>query len=213
MSWSLSKIGTYEKCPAQYKYRYIDHIPTKKSESAQRGTDNHAVIEGYLKGHHASLPSELSFYTGFFDGLKKFELFPEIQIALDNEWNPVPWDSPTVWWRGVLDLLTLPNEQEAYVYDWKTGKFYPDHDDQKSLYSLAVLATYPAVRLVRAFHVYVDLGKTSKKEYSRDQMHMLRDFWTNRVVKLERDSSFIPHPGWYCSYCPFSRAQGGPCKF
>jgi hypothetical protein len=209
--WSLSSLGTYEKCPAQYKYGYIDKLPRKQNISAARGVSFHAVMEGYLKGDLTTVSTELSFYQGFLDELKKAGARAEEKLSVDRQWNPVEWDG--AWWRGILDCLVFPTPEEAIIYDWKTGKIYPDHDDQKALYSLAVLSVFPAVRFVRAIHVYLDLGKNEQKGYSQSQVHMLRDFWGNRVARLERDVDFIPHPGFYCRYCSFSRAQDGPCKF
>jgi hypothetical protein len=209
--WSLSSLSTYEKCPAQYKYRYIDGLTSAKGAAAARGVSTHAVVEGYLKGELTAVTSELSFYQGFLDELKKAGAKSEEKLALTKSWEPTAWDG--AWWRGILDCLVFPTPEEAILYDWKTGKIYPDHDDQKALYSLAVLSTFPAVRFVRAVHVYLDLGKNQQKGYSQSQVHMLREFWGNRVARLERDVNFITKPGFYCRYCPFSRAQNGPCKF
>lgn len=211
-SWSLSSLGTYEKCPASYKYRYLDQVPTTKSTAAARGITNHGIVEGYLKGELSVLSPELSFYQGFFNDLKKHENYPELKLSLKRDWTPCLWDDPEVWWKGVLDLLVLKDE-EAIVFDWKTGKIYPDHDDQKTLYSLAVFAAYPAVRSVRAVHVYLDLGKNRERTFHRHEVHMLRDLWLPRVRRLEGDTQFIPDPSFRCTRCPFSRSQGGPCKF
>jgi hypothetical protein len=212
-SWSLSSLGTYEQCAAKYRYKYIDGIPEARNAAANRGVSSHALVEGYLKGDLTTLTPELSFYQGFFDQIRRLEAYPEIKLGVDHEWRPVPWEDENIWWKGVLDLLVFPKPEEAIIYDWKTGKIYPDHDEQKAIYTLGVFSTYPAVRSVRAVHVYLDLGKNREKTYHRDQMYMLREPWTNRVRRLERDTQFIPNPSYRCTRCSFSRAQGGPCRF
>jgi len=212
-SWSLSSLGTYEQCAAKYRYKYIDGLQEQRSESASRGVSSHAVVEGYLKGDLTALTPELSFYQGFFNQIRSLENYPEIKLGVDRQWNPIPWESPEIWWKGVLDLLVFPTKEMAIIYDWKTGKIYPDHDEQKAIYSLGVFSTYPAVREVRALHVYLDLGQNRHKTYHRDQVRMLREPWQNRVQKLERDTQFIPNPSFRCTRCSFSQAKGGPCRF
>jgi hypothetical protein len=168
----------------------------------------------------ANLPPSLDFYQSFLEGLKSYEIYPEHKVALDRQWNPVPWDSEEAWLRSVLDLKVV-QPTIIRVFDWKSGKIYPDHDDQKELYSLTSIAEHPAVYSVRAIHVYFDLNKNREQEFHRDQMHELRQRWTNRVSKFERSHAevtnfidpFIPNPGYHCTWCSFSKSKGGPCRF
>lgn len=219
MSWSLTSLSTYEKCPAQYKYRYIDGIKTPPAGgAAARGSEIHASMESYLNGKSTELPNEVNIYTQLLDTLKGKEIYPEHTIKLKRDWTPVA-DGEERWYKGILDVKVLqrvrPGEEPtgAEVIDWKTGKIYPDHDDQKSLYSLAVFAEHPSVQRVWARHIYVDLGKEREKIFDRQQMHELRDAWNARVAKLEAEQEFIPKPNFMCRYCPFSKDKGGPCRF
>lgn len=210
MSWSLSSLGTWEQCPLKYKLKYKDKIPDKPSVAAARGTDNHALIEAYLKGEIELLPSVLSFYQQFLSGLKLYPIFPEHKIAVNASWQPVNWSDG--WLRCVLDLK-LRDGTGAVIYDWKTGKMYDDHYDQKELYSLAVFSEDPDVQRVRAIHVYLDLNKITERTYERGDIALRRERWQSRVDKMEKDASYIPNPTWKCRYCPYSREKGGPCQF
>ncbi len=214
MKWSLSSIGTYEKCAYQYKLRYIDKLSTpQRSDAANRGVNAHAEIEAYIKKDIEKLGEELERHTTLLQGLRDDQsALAEYKVAFDKDWNKVEWDDKNVWYRGIFDLKTRKGD-EVTVYDWKTGKIYDEHDDQKSLYSLAAFAEDPAVRWVRAIHVYLDLGKQRARAYSRDEMHQLRELWESRVRKLEEETEWLPNPSFKCRYCPFSKAQGGPCRF
>lgn len=215
-SWSLSSLGTYERCGFKYRLKYVEKIPEARSEKASRGVDNHAIVEGFLKGAIPELPSELGFYSSFLTGLKTYEIYPEHKISLTRQWIPTTWSSKDSWYRGVLDLKLLtgaPDAREGIVYDWKTGKIYPDHDDQKSIYAIALLSEEPSLRQVRSVHVYLDLNSNREKTFHRDQMHELRQSWETRVQRLEQDPVYIPNPGWYCRHCSYSREKGGPCQF
>jgi CRISPR/Cas system-associated exonuclease Cas4 (RecB family) len=183
----------------------------------ERGVQLHGAIESFLTGKTAELPNEINFYTQYLTQLKTKVIFPEYTICLTREWKPCAAESPDRWYKGILDLKAFGSSEgpqtEATVIDWKTGKIYDEHDDQKSLYSLAVLAEEPSVLRVRAIHVYLDLGKNREKTYDREQMHQLRTSWDSRVLKLEEEKAFIPNPSFKCRYCPYSRSVGGPCKF
>jgi hypothetical protein len=223
-TWSLSSLGTYERCGFKYRLKYVEKIKETRSTSASRGVDNHAIVENFLKGTIQDVPEELGFYRNFFTGLKSYEIYPEHKISLTRAWTPTKWGAPDSWYRGVLDLKLIDRTrrldgekqelaQSAVVYDWKTGKIYPDHDDQKSIYSLAVLSEQPALYQVRAIHVYLDRNESREKTFHRDQVPELRKQWETRVQGLEQDPVFIPNPGFHCRYCSFSREKGGPCQF
>ena len=178
--------------------------------SAARGTDNHALIEAYLKGEVEILPSVLSFYQAFLSGLKLYPIFPEHCISLNKEWKLTEWKG--AWFKAVLDLK-LRDGTGAVVYDWKTGKMYDDHYDQKELYAIAVLSEDPEITRVRSVHVYLDLNKHTERTYERSDLVGRRQGWEDRVRKMEADKEYIPNPSWKCRFCSFSKDKGGPCIF
>lgn len=215
-TWSLSRLGTYEKCAAKYKYSYVDKMPRGPTgAAAQRGLDKHALLEQFVKGEIENLPNDLAMYQNFIKGMKEahaHELFPEQKLAMNEKWEDVDYDSPNVWWRGILDLL-VAHPKGAVVYDWKTGKIYDDHAQQRELYSLALFARYPKLQEVRAVHVYLDQGQNREQTYHRSQSKQLQDGWVRRVERMMTEKEFIPNPTYLCRYCNFSRFNGGPCRF
>lgn len=213
MSWSLTSLQTFEQCGKKYFLKYVEKIPEVRNQFASRGVDLHKIIESQFGAVAEPLPPDLTHYAQFFDNLQKYECRPEHKLALTKTWEACAWDSPDVWWRGVIDLLVLPTEEVAYVYDWKTGKIYPDHDDQKEIYSIAVGCHFPNLREVRAIHVYVDLGRNKEKHFHVDQLLALRDRWVRRALAPETAVEFIPNPTFKCRYCSYSREKGGPCPF
>lgn len=243
-SWSLSAIGTYEKCQLKAKFKYVNRIPEARSESASRGVGIHKSVEDFLTGTTTSLPESLGHYHEWFTKVKEYEIYPEHVITLNKAWEPVPGDSQERWYKGVLDLKVvirseaavllserawnpdkpdvLPQPEkgpvkEVLIYDWKSGKIYPDHDDQKSLYSVAAFAEHPTVLSVRAIHVYFDLGQIREKTFYPDEMHKLRDVWNARarsyLEALASPDTLIANPGYHCRWCGYSASRGGPCRF
>lgn len=229
ISWSLSAIGCYEKCQLKAKFKYVDRIKEARSETASRGVGFHKDIENFLTGVAETLPDSISFYSDWLKEVKKYEIYPEKKISLCRDWNSTTWDGPGVYLKAVLDLLVVRREEtgedkvaggaakELIIYDWKTGKIYPDHDDQKSLYSVAAFGEFPSVYSVRAIHVYLDLRQIREKTFHRDQMHELRTAWDGRARQfleaLKTPEGMIPNPGFHCRWCGYSAARGGPCRF
>lgn len=211
-SYSLTKITTHEKCALKYKFRYILNLPSAKSETAQRGIDSHKYIEDKLK-INAPLPAQLSHYDTWLTQLQGEGCFPEHKIAVDKNWELCGFEDPEAYIRSVLDLKYVVSPQEIAIYDWKTGKIYDDHADQKRLYSAMAFAEHPTVYSIKAIHVYVDLGKNVEMGFHRDQIAALRAHWDQRIRNLELDVEFIPSPGYHCKWCTYSRAAGGPCRF
>lgn len=165
MNWSLSKLGTFTKCRRKFLYSYIQRLPRPRGAAAERGVDQHAHVEAYFKDG-TPLPLDLRSYTEWFEMLRGLNYTAEAKLAMLAGWVPCAWEDPAAWWKGVLDLLVLRG-RTAWVFDWKTGKVYPDHDDQKELYSIAVFQAYPEIEEIEAWHVYIDLVKHSKVTYTR----------------------------------------------
>lgn len=217
-SWSLSALTLFEACKFAYKCRYVLKIEDKRPPGgpAQRGIDTHKEIELFLReGQPLSL--DLGRKWGHaFNEIKKYPIEIEHRIALTEAWEPTTWEKG--WLKMVLDLRA--KKPAGYsVYDWKTGKEYDEHFDQKELYALGTLAEKPEEKSISSIHVYLDLGKQTKRDYHRDQMHARRARWEARVAKLRSYLADINGPGWImepnfrCRFCAFSKAAGGPCKF
>lgn len=214
MIHSLSKLGTFESCAAKYKFQYVDKFPRSTSASASRGVDTHAMVEQYLNSVLPDLPHDLSFYKGFLDGLKTLpEIFPEKKIALTREWKPTEWEGNETWYRGILDLLIPPTNGTIHIYDWKTGKIYDDHEEQRQIYALAAIALYPDAAEVSCTHVYLDLNDRRGRTYHRDQLEGYRERWKRRFLAVESATEFPYNPQFACRWCSFTKSNGGPCPF
>lgn len=219
MQWSLSALGLFERCKFAYKCRYILREPDRRKPGgpAQRGIDTHKEIEeNLLHGHPLSFELERKWGSAFRE-IKQYEIQIEHKISLTPEWTIDP-NYKEAWLRMVLDLKA--KKPSGYtVYDWKTGKEYPEHYEQKQLYCNGILAEHPEVTNISAVHVYLDLGKQTKRDYHRDQLLASRAQWDSRVKKLAHYlespdmGQWIPEPNFLCRWCAYSRGNGGPCKF
>lgn len=214
MRWSYSRLGCYEKCGAQFYYKYVENLPSDSGKAANRGTDLHALMEIYIKTALTKLPPELEFYQNFLDELRasSHSILPEHKLAVNENWEGVEWEDETAWGRGILDLLVVPAGTRATLYDWKTGKEYDDHYEQKELYASLVFANFRDIVEVDAVHTYLDLRRNTSRTYHRDQAPAMMQRWTERANKMLQED-YTPSPGYYCKWCSYSRGKGGKCKF
>lgn len=187
-------------------------LPETKGAAATRGVDKHKCIEDYLK-EGIPLPPDLDFYTGWLNGLRGPMAFPEHKIAVDDKWQLCSWDDPNAYMRSVVDLKFVVSDDTIINYDWKTGKIYPDHVDQKELYAAMVSAEHPEALAIQSIHVYVDLNKNTHQDYHRDQIPTFKEKWDRRIKVVVEDTQHIPSPGFHCTWCGYSRKVGGPCRF
>lgn len=215
MTWSLTKLKTFEQCGAKYDFRYNQKIPDKSGPAAERGTAIHKTIEGFIRGVEGiALTGSLEFYHGFLTALKESQvpLYPEYRIALRQDWTPCP-DGESPWYVGYLDLYRAV-EISANAWDWKSGKPYPDHDQDKEVYALAIMAAKPEIQVVTVTYTYVDKGQNRERIFSREfEYEALKKKWGDRVARMEAATQFIPNPQFLCRYCSYSKVNGGPCRF
>lgn len=216
MTWSLSRLKTFETCHAKYDFRYNHKLEdTYKSPYAERGIAIHKDIENYLN-RAGPAPEAASFLGPYLaEVLAKADVLvrPEFRLELARGWVPVT-EGLEVWLVSILDLLTTVRaENKAVVDDWKSGKIYPDHDDQKELYAIGVFRLLPEINEVLTQFHYFDIGKVVARTFYRAHAEAAMERWNRRVAKMETATEFIPMPGYHCRYCSFSRARGGPCRF
>lgn len=230
--WSFSGLMLFEQCGFKYA---CERLPEKIAEalnlelmripkrtqapSATRGETLHKQIEVYLRTREpVSFPTEIEWWRPAFEHLWKFPFWPEHKIALDRNWTVVDWDSPQVWVRGIIDLK-MQRPDALVGYDWKTGKEYDEHYDQKELYTLLMWAETPAP-LIKFGHIYLDEHRTTSRDYSIEWKPAMQASWASRALKLEDATNdqdvltaFPMTPNRFCKWCQLARSKGGPCKF
>lgn len=212
MSFSLTKVTTHEKCALKYKFRYILDLPELKGPAAQRGVNLHKNIEDYIR-EEIPLPQELTHYASWLTSMRGDMSFPEHKIAVDKHWKVCGWEDPDAYMRSVIDLKYVVSPVSVVNYDWKSGKIYDDHVDQKLLYAAMVSAEHPEALEIRSIHVYVDLGKNTEQVYHRDQIPAMQQRWDQRIESVAEDRDFMPSPSYGCTWCGYSKKVGGPCRF
>ena len=174
--WSLSKIQSAQRCPLQFRYRYVDRIPEPEvSPEARIGKAVHRALEGLLTrtplddalaaGRRELLhPEEARRYEERSAGVRRFgeriEAFRrrrrihaatvENRLAVTADGKPTPFHASDAFFRGVWDAGFLFDDATLAVVDHKTGvrHLITEYLDQLEGYALLAAAHHPHVRCV-----------------------------------------------------------------
>jgi len=215
---SYSGISAYEQCPSKFNRKYnlkevVAQPPTPQTAPAMfRGTRLHAELEDLLNGKTDAVNREIAFYGDFARELKAGGAKAEVEFCLTDDWEFQPFDSEDGLLRGVMDVEHVTEgEKIGEVYDWKTGKVYESHADQRALYALVLLLKYPAITSVYSASVYLDQKKMADNTYQRDRLDGYKWVWKKRAEKTRPPQEYPMRPSWKCRVCEFSTSKGGTC--
>ncbi len=179
-------------------------------------------LAAFAKGiKSAPIPSELARFTEEFNTLRAAKATAEESWCFTEDWEPCRYDDwNRVWLRVKTDahyLSVVKNgrkrETTVHIIDYKTGKEYPEHSKQRSLYALGAFLNYPDSVKAIAEHWYLEAGVERKSEFLAAELPALQEEWGRRTTALLNDTTFAPRPGPKCQYCHFRKANKGPCRY
>ena len=208
-TWSYSKLSLYEQCPAKYKFRYVDKLSTPKGAAASRGTMIHEGVEAFLLGKAETIPREAADFWDIIKEVKKHKPKIEHKIGFCQNWKAVAWED--AWGRSVIDAGYKVGK-EAIVPEWKSGKIYEDHADQRRLYATLAYLVWPDIKKSTAKTYYFDQKTIKSCEVLPEHVEEITTGFSQRVYFMHTDDEYAPRPTWSCAYCDYSRLKGGPCK-
>jgi RecB family exonuclease len=233
--WSASKVGTALRCPRLLHFKYVQKLPEPEvMPEARIGKAIHKVLEQILMGTplaeataavRAELPSEIeqlrfdALATGipaFTGRLAQFRRrrrvarqLVEYSLAVREDLSTTQFYSGDAYYRGVLDLGYLFEDDAIALVDHKTGHRIPGTSITDQLEGYAVLAA-AAFRHVRAFWLGVHWIAERAVEWSApirpetilDQL--VPDLFDNiEAAALAIDDGPRPNPGSWCDRCSY----------
>ncbi len=211
---SYSRYSMHNKCPQSYHWKYNEERPTTydPGPAATRGTMIHKTIEDFINKESETIHEDITKkWLPYVDELRARGAAAEVDFCFTNQWEQTAWEAEDGNTRGSLDMLLLRPDHTAQVDDWKTGRIYDDHAEQRSLYGLYVFKAFPDVTDVQVNSVYVDKNKKVTTTMSRVMVPTYTAVWEKRFERI-RLPMYPPRPGSHCNWCSFSKKKGGECK-
>jgi hypothetical protein len=179
-----------------------------------RGTRLHKLCEDYLtdKGPEVAAPYDIRKIALTVYQLKQKGAKAEQTWLLDRNWEPTQIEEEAKI-KAIVDFHWL-DKDVLRLHDYKSGRPYPDHDDQLEFYALVGLRRYPAVRRVESSALYIDSGaEGSQRSILREMFSHYSKRWVQLVERLDDEVRFEPTPGNHCSRCHYGSSKGGPCLY
>lgn len=209
---SPSGLKKFKTCPFQWHDQYVlGNRPPEKGAS-NRGIDLHAVLEEFFKGERAYPTSDrvLRPWQPFMEGLAAKPNVPEGEVAVRSDWTQCGFYDDDAYYRGKYDLKLVGSPDVLDIFDWKSGKIYPDHEEQ----GLSYCAMEPgAYSKYRTHFVYLDVPThVETREYGAGRIQVERDGLSSSIDYIRMTDIHEPRPGPHCNWCHLSYRKGGKCK-
>ena len=218
-TYSFSKISTYQQCPLQYKFQYIDKLPTNPSIHLIKGSKIHSILE---KIEDFKYDPSIE-YHDIVKNFKDSELGSEIlskpsirehRIKLDE--NLKADDTLTkekTRFVGYIDRINIYSgisesgeiTQNVELIDYKTGKYkepkYQDYQ-QLILYGLYMFDKYDIDKILLRF-VYVEHNLENTLLLHRSSYDIYKSKLQKDIETIEQDTEFQKRPSRLCPWCDF----------
>ncbi len=224
--WSYSRLSTFERCALQYAFQFIWKLEQPPSKAMDRGNKIHKESEDYIKGKIKGIPSSLMQFREEYAAIRKLETcVAEESYTVTKTWQPTyatDWDN--AWLRAKVDIEIGPHGSTfamnvLTVIDVKTGRVYPEHDDQAGIYGTLGFIVHPEAEQVDFEYWYVDSGEVAHHEFDRSTLREQKKGWAARSRKMLQARLYKPTPSdSNCRFCAFrsdkklANGQPGPCQ-
>lgn len=207
MIYSYTSISMWHKCPSMFDFRYNKKIKQAKSAAAARGTDTHSKIEDFLVGKN-EMPPDVAFGLHIINDMKQRGFQAERQFTVNEKWEPVPYGDGALITSFVDSCLEEPDR--VSMGEWKTGKVYDNHAEQRDIYLTMALSS-TLVEEASIHTIYLDAGKVTKETMVRENLEAAQAQWMDKLEPVRADSFYSPRPGQHCKWCSYARSKLGPC--
>jgi len=207
ISYSGKKL--FKQCPKRWYHTYVLGEREPSGPAAERGTRLHDKLEQFfLRG--TGYPQDdkvLAPWRRVMEALTLYDPSPEAALAVNKDWEPVDFDSPDAFYRGKADLK-FSRSGEVHIFDWKSGKKYPDHEEQ----GMSYVAMAPEHTLAHTCFVYLDSPLDMLEfQYTPTQREDHIAELINEINEIRATTEFLPKPNDGCKWCPLSWRKGGEC--
>ena len=215
-TWSFSQLNQFATCPFQWaEERFYHMIPRQETKQTLWGTEVHTAFEDYVNSNGQKVAPLENFMGGlkYAQGLVKAKergakVLCEFKMALNRKLQPVDFDSPEAWARGIADIVII-NGNVARIWDWKTGR-QKDDNLQLLIFCAFLAQHFPELDEFQAEFVW--LKTDTKVGMPRPiQRRELLEVWKRILSMVKRmedmiaTETFLKQPNGLCKEWCFAR--------
>ena len=229
---SFSQINTFNTCPLQYRYRYIQKIPVAPSATQSFGISIHKTLNDFyqrvkkgVKLKEAELMEilESSWVSlGYASKDHEQKMKKEATRMLKSFYSQINWKiipksleqlfvikvSPRLKIGGRIDRV---DEKDSCleIIDYKTGRVMKQKDVDRSL-QMTVYALAAAdkgiygknPRDIALTFHFLDTGEKISTKRTKEQLDQAKKELIEKAKEIAK-SKFEPHPGLLCKFCDY----------
>lgn len=217
ITWSYSGLTKFENCPRQYQKTVVTkEVKDEPTSATIWGTEVHLALERRVRDN-VPLPDGMKQFESLASSFARYKgigkVICEFEMALDQSMNPVPFDSPKRWVRGIADIVFIQeldeNKWVAFVGDYKTGKKRTG-SMQLALMAAMLFAHFPKIQKITTGFIWLIDCSIGQEEYYRAHLPKIWGEFMPRVARLEQtfaQDKWIPSPSGLCGWCPCTRKE------
>jgi hypothetical protein len=208
---SPSGIKKFKTCAFAWHDQYVLGNKPPEKNASNRGIDLHAVLEEFFKGERAYPSNDrvLRPWQPLMEGLAAKPNTPEGEVAVRSDWTQCGFFDKDAYYRGKYDLKSMDSPDVLDIWDWKSGKIYPDHEEQGLSYSAMEPGEY---NLYRTHFVYLDVPThVESREYPATRIEKERITLSSTIDYIRVTDVHPPRPGPHCNWCHLNYKKGGKC--
>ena len=225
---SPSKIKVYDECKLKYKFKYIDYLPEKSTntDALQFGSYIHKIFEDGVnatteKELHELAESLRENYT--FDKERENKIEKCItnflnfnnslsgceQVATEQMFAVELKQGYAV--NGIIDRVVKGTDGGYLVIDYKTSKRPSTKrdlikDPQMLLYAYAISVLYTVpISSITLGHYYPHLDKFVHLKFSEPHVLMYMKKLTQKIweIRKKKKDDFFPQVNQFCDWCGY----------
>lgn len=228
---SFSRVDTYRRCPAEFRYHYVDGLPVAPSPHLSFGCSIHAALETFYDRKLPEPPDvddlldslyevwdssgfaelsreeQLVWYRHAQQLLRRFHAraVRDYRLPADVEkWFELPVDGALV--VGSIDRVDVTDDGELEIVDYKTSKRVRDRNRVRSslqlaLYALACQHLYGRLPVAVTLDFLVPGVRVRVPTDEMDLLGARRQ--VTEVADGVRAGKFLPTPNRLCGWCDY----------
>ena len=140
------------------------------------------------------------------------KVYPELKLAVDKDWKPVPFFSPKAYFRGVVDLPMLLENDDVIIIDHKHGgspefglrNYQEQLDSYKALFHFGqqkIEGAASGIHFIKEGDIL--LGRRVSKSYIEDVPSRIQVFIEGSINQVNDLGKFNYSRNSLCSYCDY----------
>ena len=217
--WSYTHIDTFDNCPHQYHWKFIEKNKEPATEEMLEGRRVHDALEKRVAAN-VVLPRPYTKWDPLAQSIVNMarntggEIRTEMKVGVDRDLKPCDFFGKNVYARGALDVAVLW-PKAMFIGDWKTGKTR-EKDFQVKIFAFFGFLTFPKVDKITACNIWLPTGKIGEP-YNYDRADLSR-IWSEIYLKLVAMETAAAKDEWVkrqsplCAFCPVLSCENNRSK-